>query len=64
MSTSRVGLRIPRSIPLTYVLHRITMMGNGMARDLGIVTCGKNGQGVSVRVSQSTLRMERIMVGG
>src|SRR6266404_6322504 len=45
-------------------LHRITMVGNDLALDTGIGTCGKNGQGVPVGVGQPTLRMERIMVGG
>jgi TldD protein len=45
-------------------LHRISMIGNDMALDTGIGTCGKNGQGVPVGVGQPTLRMERITVGG
>ncbi len=45
-------------------LHRITMIGNDTALDLGIGTCGKNGQGVPVGVGQPTLRMDRITVGG
>ncbi len=45
-------------------LNRITMVGNDMALDPGIGTCGKNGQGVPVGVGQPTLRMERITVGG
>src|SRR5207344_237465 len=40
-------------------LHRITMIGNDLALDTGIGTCGKNGQGVPVGVGQPTLRMER-----
>ena len=44
-------------------LHRITMIGNDLALDTGIGTCGKNGQGVPVGVGQPTLRMERITVG-
>jgi len=45
-------------------LHRVTMVGNDLALDEGIGTCGKNGQGVPVGVGQPTLRMERITVGG
>ncbi len=45
-------------------LHRVTMVGNNLALDAGIGTCGKNGQGVPVGVGQPTLRMDRITVGG
>jgi TldD protein len=45
-------------------LNRITMIGNDLALDAGIGTCGKNGQGVPVGVGQPTLRMDRITVGG
>jgi TldD protein len=45
-------------------LHRISMIGNDLALDTGIGTCGKNGQGVPVGVGQPTLRMDRITVGG
>jgi TldD protein len=45
-------------------LHRISMIGNDMALDPGIGTCGKNGQGVPVGVGQPSLRMDRITVGG
>ena len=45
-------------------LHRISMIGNDLALDPGIGTCGKNGQGVPVGVGQPTLRMDRITVGG
>jgi TldD protein len=45
-------------------LNRITMIGNDLALDHGIGTCGKNGQGVPVGVGQPTLRMDRITVGG
>ncbi len=37
-------------------LHRITMIGNDLALDTGIGTCGKNGQGVPVGVGQPTLQ--------
>ena len=45
-------------------LNRISMIGNDLALDEGIGTCGKNGQGVPVGVGQPTLRMDRITVGG
>ncbi len=45
-------------------LNRISMIGNDLALDTGIGTCGKNGQGVPVGVGQPTLRMDRITVGG
>jgi TldD protein len=45
-------------------MHRVTMVGNDLALDNGIGTCGKNGQGVPVGVGQPTLRMDRITVGG
>ncbi len=45
-------------------LHRVTMVGNDLALDSGIGTCGKNGQGVPVGVGQPTLRIDRITVGG
>jgi TldD protein len=45
-------------------LHRVSMIGNDLALDTGIGTCGKNGQGVPVGVGQPTLRIDRITVGG
>jgi TldD protein len=45
-------------------LHRVSMIGNDLALDSGIGTCGKNGQGVPVGVGQPTLRIDRITVGG
>jgi TldD protein len=45
-------------------LHRVSMVGNDLALDHGIGTCGKNGQGVPVGVGQPTLRIDRITVGG
>ena len=45
-------------------LKRVSMVGNDLALDHGIGTCGKNGQGVPVGVGQPTLRIDRITVGG
>jgi TldD protein len=45
-------------------LTRISMVGNDMALDPGIGTCGKEGQGVPVGVGQPTLRIDRLTVGG
>jgi TldD protein len=45
-------------------LHRISMIGNDLALDHGIGTCGKAGQGVPVGVGQPTLRMDRVTIGG
>jgi TldD protein len=45
-------------------LTRISMVGNDMALDTGIGTCGKQGQGVPVGVGQPSLRIDRLTVGG
>jgi len=45
-------------------LTRVTMIGNDMALDPGIGTCGKDGQGVPVGVGQPTLLIDRLTVGG
>ncbi len=45
-------------------LTRVAMVGNDMALDPGIGTCGKQGQGVPVGVGQPTIRLDRITVGG
>ncbi len=46
------------------VLTRISMIGDDMALDRGVGTCGKNGQGVPVGVGQPTLKVDRLTVGG
>jgi TldD protein len=45
-------------------MSKITMIGDNMALDNGIGTCGKNGQGVPVGVGQPTLKMGGITIGG
>ena len=45
-------------------LTRVSMIGNDMALDPGVGTCGKNGQGVPVGVGQPTLKMAGLTVGG
>jgi TldD protein len=45
-------------------LTRIGMIGNDMALDPGIGTCGKEGQSVPVGVGQPTIRIEGLTVGG
>ena len=46
------------------VLTRVSMVGNDMALDPGVGTCGKDGQGVPVGVGQPTLLMGGITIGG
>jgi TldD protein len=45
-------------------LKKITLIGNDMALDSGVGTCGKEGQSVPVGVGQPTLRIEGLTVGG
>jgi TldD protein len=46
------------------VLTKVAMIGNDMALDTGIGTCGKEGQGVPVGVGQPTLLIDGLTVGG
>ena len=45
-------------------LTRVSMIGNDLALDAGIGTCGKEGQSVPVGVGQPTLKIEGLTVGG
>jgi TldD protein len=45
-------------------LTKVGLVGNDMALDPGIGTCGKDGQGVPVGVGQPTLRIDALTVGG
>ena len=45
-------------------LTKIRMIGNDMALDSGVGTCGKDGQSVPVGVGQPTLRIDGLTVGG
>ena len=46
------------------ILTRVSMIGNDMALDSGVGTCGKEGQSVPVGVGQPTLRIDGLTVGG
>ena len=45
-------------------LKRVSMIGNDLALDSGVGTCGKEGQSVPVGVGQPTLRIDGLTVGG
>ncbi|HUY25851.1 MAG TPA: metalloprotease TldD [Candidatus Binataceae bacterium] len=46
------------------VLTRVAMVGNDLALDSGVGTCGKDGQSVPVGVGLPTIRIDGITVGG
>jgi len=46
------------------VMTRVSMVGNDLALDSGVGTCGKDGQSVPVGVGQPTLKIDEITVGG
>jgi TldD protein len=46
------------------VLTKVSMVGNDMELDLGVGTCGKDGQSVPVGVGQPTLKVDGLTVGG
>jgi TldD protein len=45
-------------------MQRVSMVGNDMALDSGVGTCGKDGQSVPVGVGQPTLKIDGMTVGG
>ncbi|PWV59348.1 metalloprotease TldD [Plasticicumulans acidivorans] len=45
-------------------MQRVSMVGNDLKLDLGVGTCGKDGQSVPVGVGQPTLRLDGLTVGG
>ncbi len=46
------------------VLTRVSMVGDDLALDEGVGTCGKEGQSVPVGVGQPTLKVDELTVGG
>jgi TldD protein len=46
------------------VLTRVSRIGSDLALDLGVGTCGKDGQSVPVGVGLPTIRIDDITVGG
>jgi len=46
------------------VMTQISMVGNDLALDTGVGTCGKEGQSVPVGVGQPTLKIDALTVGG
>jgi TldD protein len=46
------------------VLKHVSMVGNDLALDTGVGTCGKEGQSVPVGVGQPTMLIDKLTVGG
>ena len=46
------------------ILGKISMVGNDLALDRGVGTCGKEGQSVPVGVGQPTMLIDELTVGG
>ena len=45
-------------------MNRVATVGNDLALDAGVGTCGKDGQSLPVGVGQPTLKIDAITVGG
>lgn len=45
-------------------MQHVSMVGNDLALDSGVGTCGKEGQSVPVGVGQPTLKIDELTVGG
>ena len=45
-------------------LSRVSMIGNDLELDLGVGTCGKDGQSVPVGCGQATMRLTGVTIGG
>ncbi len=46
------------------ILHQVSMVGNNLALDPGIGSCGKEGQTVPVSVGQPSMKIDKLTVGG
>jgi len=46
------------------ILHQVSMVGNDLALDPGIGSCGKEGQTVPVSVGQPSMKIDKLTVGG
>lgn len=46
------------------VLKKVSMVGNDLALDNGVGTCGKDGQSVPVGVGMPTIKVDELTVGG
>jgi TldD protein len=46
------------------VMQKISQVGNDLALDSGVGTCGKEGQSVPVGVGQPTLKIDELTIGG
>jgi TldD protein len=46
------------------VMTQVSMVGDDLALDTGVGTCGKEGQSVPVGVGQPTLKIDQLTVGG